>query len=294
MIFKEILARCVDQAIKQKIEKALSKLEKINFDGSWEWEDVEFWDREYRKNWLKLESGDSSFFEKRLAERILQRRIEMEFLSNPSNLPDGVIVEVGAGTATYTKEMLENHPESTYIAVDMSFYGLKIRRRLLGRSNALYILGSVDRLPLCNESVSAMLLIGILHHSEHKEHTLPSLMKLITPRGLIYLDEVLHRPSFLNHDDKILGDNISQHEECVYGAPLKHNLSKSGEVVYEVEFNTPFYNFAIKKMLPLVTASRGSYQFFRYVDTAFRVTLGRIIDSFKAGEISVIWRKSAG
>ena len=44
-----------------------------------------------------------------------------------------------------------------------------------------------------------MILIGILHHSEHKEHTLPSLMKLITDNGMLYLDEVLYRPSFLSH-----------------------------------------------------------------------------------------------
>ena len=118
-------------------------------------------------------------------------------------------------------------------------------------------------------------------------------MKLIANDGLIYLDEVLYRPSFLRHADKVRGDNISLHEEYVYYEPLHTVIQQQGKIVYQALFNTPFYNFAIKKMIGFVTASDASYRFIRLLDTLCRKTLGLILKSFKAGEVTIIWKKAS-
>ena len=268
------------------------KLKKIEFTGSWEWDDVDFWDAQYKKNWLKLNTDDPSFFEKLLPERILQRKKEFSILESDGTFSGNLILEVGAGTATYTRNLLVKRAANDYIAVDMSFYGLKIRRRLLNRANAFFILASIDNLPIKTTSVGCMILIGILHHSEHKEHTLPSLMKLITDNGILYLDEVLYRPSFLSHAHLKRGDNISLHEEYCYREPLMWNISREGVLLYCTTFYTPFYNFAVKKMLKLVIASDSSYKFFRFIDSLIARTIGYLHPSFKAGEISLIWKKN--
>ncbi len=290
-VFEGLKEKTSDPKIKNKLDETITKLTKIKFTGSWEWDDVAFWDKVYEENWLKLKSGDSSFFEKKLVERILQRKNEFEILKN-KGLEGDLIVEVGAGTATYTEDILNNYAQKKYIAVDMSFYGLKVRRDLLKRKNALYILASIDNLPLKDNSLACMILIGILHHSEHKEHTLPSLLSLMGENGLLYLDEVLYRPSFLKHSHLKRGENISLHEEYCYKEPLLWHLNQKGSIVYCKLFNTPFYNLAIKKFLKIVTYNERMYSFVRFLDTLCRKSLGLVFPSCKAGEITVIWQNS--
>ena len=290
--FERLLGSCQELSLAERIEGEAKLLRNIKFAGSWEWEDVEFWDKAYQNNWEKLQAGDDSFFEKLLPERILQRRSEMDFIRNHTQNHQGVTVEVGAGTATYTKPIIEAEPESSYVAVDMSFYGLKIRRELMNVKNSLFVLASIDNLPLPDESIDRMVLIGILHHAEHKEQTLPKLQKLMAMDGIIYLDEVLHRPSFLPHADKVRGQNISLHEEYIFAEPLGHILAQSGKIEYSVSFNTPFYNFCIKKLHNLVVSGSTAYGFVRFIDKVLMKSLGLIMPSFKAGAISVIWRRT--
>ena len=144
-LFQSLKLDCKDEILLEKVDIEICKLEKIRFSGSWEWDDVEFWDKNYQQNWQKLCSGDPSFYEKLLPERVLQRKKEMGILARDDSFPENLIVEVGAGTATYTKSLLEKHEKHDYIAVDMSFYGLKIRRQLMGRRNALYVLACIIR-----------------------------------------------------------------------------------------------------------------------------------------------------
>ena len=291
-IFEKLKSKSTDPEVSKKLNSATTKLGKIKFTGSWEWDDVDFWDKIYEENWLKLKSGDPSFYEKKLAERILQRKNEFEILKK-DGLAGDLILEVGAGTATYTEDILNTYSENKYVAVDMSFYGLKVRRELLKRKNALYILASIDNLPIKKNSVACMILIGILHHSEHKEHTLPSLLNLLCERGLLYLDEVLYRPSFLNHSHLTRGENVSLHEEYCYKEPLLWHLKQQGTILYCKIFNTPFYNLAIKKFLKFVTYNEISYSLIRFLDTCCRKTIGLLLPSCKEGEIAVIWQKGA-
>ena len=291
-IFERLLTKCKEPSLTERIIRETELLKNIKFLGSWEWDDVDFWDKAYETNWEKLKTGDKSFFEKLLPERILQRRPEMGLIKSHTQNYDGVTVEVGAGTATYTKPIIDAAPESSYVAVDMSFYGLKIRRELMNAQNSLYVLASIDNLPLPDESIDCMILIGILHHAEHKEQTLPKLKNLMALGGIIYLDEVLHRPSFLPHADKIRGQNISLHEEYIFREPLDHILAQSGQIEYCVSFNTPFYNFCIKKLHAFVVSGSTAYGLVRFIDKILIKSLGIIIPSFKAGAISVIWKRA--
>ena len=290
-IFERFLDKSKDPLIIERINREAELLRSIKFVGSWEWDDVEFWDKAYQTNWEKLQKGDESFFEKLLPERLLQRRPEMGLIKKFTQEYSGVTIEVGAGTATYTKPLIDSAPESSYVAVDMSLYGLKIRRKLMNAPKSLYVLASIDNLPFPDESIDCMILIGILHHAEHKEQTLPKLKKLMAQNGIIYLDEVLHRPSFLPHTDKIRGQNISLHEEYIFREPLDHILAQSGRIEYYVLFNTPFYNFCIKKLQAFVVSGGAAYGAVRLIDKILMKSIGKIMPSFKAGAISVIWKR---
>lgn len=291
-VFERFLNKCKERSVIELINREIELLRKIEFVGSWEWDDVDFWDKVYQANWEKLKTGDASFFEKLLPERILQRRTEMGLIKNTIHGHNGLTIEVGAGSATYTKPIIDSAPESSYIAVDMSFHGLKIRRKLMNLPKSLYVLASIDNLPFPNESADCMILIGILHHAEHKEQTLPKLKNLVAQNGIIYLDEALHRPSFLPHADKVRGQNISLHEEYIFREPLDYILAQGGRIEYYVLFNTPFYNFCIKKLHALVVSGPTIYAIVRLIDKVLMKSIGKIMPSFKAGAISVIWKRA--
>ena len=64
-IFEGLKEKNSDPETVKKLNATITKLAKIKFTGSWEWDDVAFWDKVYEENWFKLKSGDSSFFEKK-------------------------------------------------------------------------------------------------------------------------------------------------------------------------------------------------------------------------------------
>ena len=229
--FDLLLKKNTDNKIKNLIENFVFKLKASNKNDSWEWEDVNFWDKIYHENWEKLVNGDSSFYQKQLPEREFQRKKNFDFIIN-HNISDGLIFEIGAGSAIYTKEILKKLKNNIYVSCDMSINALRIRRKLLNRSDSYHIVCPINNLPFENESAALILLLGILHHTEHKEHNLPYLTKILQTKGLIYIDEVLYRPSFLSHKNIKRGVNISAHEEHIFLDGLKYNLNVNGRIKY--------------------------------------------------------------
>ena len=96
----------------------------------------------------------------------------------------------------------------------------------------------INDLPFRDKSASLILLLGILHHTEHREHNIPYLKKKLAYKGIIYIDEVLYRPSFLAHKNIKKGVDVSAHEEFVFLDGLKYNLgSRWGDKLSKL-FNT--------------------------------------------------------
>ena len=291
-----LLEKCESKCpsdLRKKIRDQKEKLMKSEFTSSWEWEDVDYWDKHYEIGYKKLFNQDETFEGDLWPVRVYQRKKEMSILQKTNHFPEGLICEFGAGTAIYTRDVLDSNSNCFYIAADMSLYALKIRRRLLSRPRSLYILASIDNLPLKNECISAMLLIGILHHSKRKEKTLNDLKNHLVSNGIIYLDEVISRPSFLKHREIIKGIDVSLHEEAVDYSELIEILGRDGSIEYHVIFNTPFYRFCTLYLKSFMTAKMFCYKTVRAIDYIFMKLLGRFLPSFKAGEVSVIWRKTS-
>lgn len=290
-VFEGIAKQIVDIELKNKIDKEIEKLSARKFSSSWEWDDVDYWDKIYEEQLAKLLSGDKTFDDRRCQARVMQRRQEMLIMDRDKFFPDGLLVEVGAGTAVYINNILEKHKAKPYIAVDMSMPALKIRRKLLSRGNSLFIMGSVDNLPLKYECVAGLFIIGILHHSERKESTLLSLKRYLVDGGIIYLDEAISRPSFLRHEEIIKGVDVSIHEEQIDYAKLMEIITKEGKLEYHVIFNTPIYTFMSTYLRQLMLMNYPVYRVVRAVDRLFMTTLGKKLPAFSAGEVTVLWRK---
>ncbi len=288
LFFQKLRCYNISKELCFQIDHQLVKMAENNSDDVWEWEEFAFWDKQYQSQWEKLLTDD--FNDAVYQERILQRAKEMSIMTQPNFFPDGFFLEAGAGTAIYTRSILSRYPNNGYIAVDMSFFALKIRRKLLAKSDAFFIMASVDNIPLKRNIISGMFLIGILHHAERKENTLQDLVQYLCPQGCIYLDEVLERPSFLKHAEIVKGKDVSLHEEWIHYESLMAILSSNGRIIYNVIFNTPFYQFALKYLKGLMTRNQRTYSIFRLFDDVFRKMLGNILPSFQAGEIAVIWR----
>ncbi len=288
--FELLLSKNYDKDLESLIHSFLSKLKSSNKDKSWEWEDVNFWDKIYYENWKKLIDGDDSFYQKQLPEREFQRKKDFDFITNQS-LSNGLIFEIGAGSAIYTKEVI-NKLNNIYISCDMSINALRIRRKLLNRPNSYCVVCPINNLPFEDNSAALILLLGILHHTEHKEHNFPYLKKILKPKGLMYIDEVLYRPSFLPHKNIKKGVNISAHEEHIFLDGLKYNLKEDGKIKFYKLFHTPFYNL-VKNFLPsLVRKSYSSFKIVMIIDKIFMKTLGMISKRFNPGAVTVIWEKN--
>lgn len=291
-LFEKYESKCPSE-LRKKIIAQKDKLMKSEFASSWEWDDVDYWEKHYETEYKKMVNGDETFEDNLWRERVYQRKKEMAILQKRNYFPEGIICEVGAGTATYSKGILSVNSDRVYIALDMSLHALKIRRRLLSHSPSLYVLASIDNIPLKNECVAAMLLIGILHHSERKEKTLNDLKNHLVSNGVIYLDEVISRPSFLKHREIIKGVDVSLHEESINYSQLIEILGWDGSIEYHVVFNTPFYRFSTLYLKRFMTRNMFFYKSIRAFDYLFRKLLGSFLPSFKAGEVSVIWRKTS-
>ena len=290
LYFNLLLDKKPNSEIKKKINNYTYKLKSINNDNSWEWDDVDFWDKIYHKNWVKLIAGDDSFYQKQLPEREFQRRKDFKFIIE-NDIPDGPIVEIGAGSAIYTKTIIDKYINNIYISCDMSISALRIRRKLLQNKNSYHIVCPISNLPLKKNCISLALLLGILHHTEHKEHTLPYLKKMLQNKGVLYIDEVLHRPSFLPHRNLKKGLNVSAHEEYIFLDGLKFNLNENGKVKYYKIFHTPFYNLIKNLFPPLIRKSYRTYELIMFIDKIFMKTLGYLSNRFKPGAITIIWEK---
>ena len=174
----------------------------------------------------------------------------------------------------------------------MSINALKIRRKLLRRDKSYFVMCPINDLPFRDKSASLILLLGILHHTEHREHNIPYLKKKLAYKGIIYIDEVLYRPSFLAHKNIKKGVDVSAHEEFVFLDGLKYNLSQGGEINYLKLFNTPFYNFIKKRFTFLVRENYSTYKIIMFIDKIFMHSLGFFFKSFNPGAVTIIWKKN--
>lgn len=107
-------------------------------------------------------------------------------------VPQWVIADIGAGTASLSAD-LAPHVHRVY-AVEPSPAMLKAARQRLsncGCSNVELLAGSMEQIPLPDESVNAAIACLVLHHVEDIPHALRELYRIVMPGGFVLIIDLL-------------------------------------------------------------------------------------------------------
>ena len=170
------------EQLKQYINNTLSLLDSSKDVKSWEWEDEEFWSKEYKKE-------KEIILQKNWNDRIWQREVLVKDLLDKTKLNGKTILDVGCGEGQNFKSLFVDHcDESTlYIASDISLAGLKLNRLRNKHKNSLYVLCSADKLPFHREKIDILCYFGILHHTERKAGTITQDSELMKKNGHILI-----------------------------------------------------------------------------------------------------------
>lgn len=255
---------------------------------SWEWEDEEYWQAHYLQQSVATVS-------KGWNDRLFEREFLTSQLFAETDLHGKAILDCGCGEGQNFRQLLADRcdEQSIYIAADISLAGLRLNRRRNRHRRALYVLCSIDDLPIAPESLHVICYFGILHHTQSKARLLRRHVDLLVPGGYILLHEALARPSFL--PDSLRGDyQESAHEERIEHAALSAAIRDCAgrlELRSERADSTPFKTGMVRLFGQRVSISRRSYGLLCAMDVALGKLLGPLIPSFGAGAVRMFLRR---
>ncbi|MBX3413425.1 MAG: methyltransferase domain-containing protein [Pirellulales bacterium] len=249
---------------------------------SWEWEDEEYWNQQYAEqlaNDIELNWNDRLWERDDLVAQVLSE----------TSLAGKCIVEVGCGEGQNFHMLLAPHCDAStlYIAADISLAALKLNRARNPHKNALYLLGTADRLPLKPRSVDLMTYFGILHHSPAKAATLSQNAETLRPGSFILLAEAIDRPHLGKLLPGFLRDvhAMSAHEERVPEDSLQDEMRRLGEILILRREHSIFRTVAFRATGSLLRRNRTCYETAAVVDRNVVRTLGRALPWFGAGTV---------
>ncbi len=184
------IANPLNKLLDRYIDNTLKLLDSLKGTKTWEWEDEEFWNEEYKKERI-------SKAQKNWNDRIWQRKFFVESVLQDMGQKEKTILDCGSGEGQDFRLSLSQYcdEQTLYIATDISFEGLKLNQERNRHKNSIYILCTIDNLPIQKESLDVLCYFGILHHTEKKELSIPDNSKLLKKGGFILLHEALERPS---------------------------------------------------------------------------------------------------
>jgi len=254
----------------------------------WEWEDVEFWDRHYAS---LLEADARSDWTYRLQQR--KDPVDRAFRGLGSGL---TIVDVGAGEGQTTPELLPNvFRASTYIALDMSFQGLRLNRSRHRPTRGIYLLASADHPPLAEAVADVITFYGVLHHAERKVASLAEYCRKLKPGGRLLLAEAVARPRIARGllSRVFPTQEVSAHEERIPLDQLRRACQECGKMVYYRQYYTAFYSLLsrVKTLRRLLVASGTMHRWVIFADDLVSRTLGALVPIFRAGEILAVLQR---
>jgi len=288
-IKKKLLNHSIKK-LEQYIHDTLKLLDSSKNFKSWEWEDEEYWGKEYKKE-------AKTIVQKNWNDRIWQREFLIKNLLNKTKLNGKTILDVGCGEGQNFRLLLSKHCDETsvYIATDISFEGLKLNRLRNTHKNSIYILCSADRLPFHKETINILCYFGILHHTERKVATISQDSDLVKKGGYILIHEVLDRKSFSSFLPgflKLRGEQ-SAHEESINKKELLSQISNMNlKIIVSRESYTIFFGIMMRLFRNIMINNKVFFHFISTLDFFLMRLFKNIIFFFRAGEIMLLVRKS--
>jgi uncharacterized protein YbaR (Trm112 family)/ubiquinone/menaquinone biosynthesis C-methylase UbiE len=277
--------------LREAIQKTLDILRSKRGSVSWEWEDEDFWSREYAK---EIIAGVS----RRSNSRIWQREFLVRELTNRLSLKGKTILDVGSGEGQNFRLMLSMYcdEKSLYIATDISLNGLRLNRSGNPHKNSLYVLCSDDHeLPFRNKTTDALCYFGVLHHTVNKSNNIQKDKRLVKKNGYILLAEAIDRPVLPIASRLMSKFGRSAHSERISRENLFSRLSSKEVFVplFVRKEGTPFMTGMVRFFRNAIRDHKRFFLFLLSLDIFLSKTIGRIVPFLGAGEILVLARRNA-
>jgi len=275
--------------ILSSIGKTLTLLESFKGHKSWEWEDEEYWSKEYQN-----ESG--AVHQKEWDVRIWQMEWLMDQLMRRTDLRGKTILDVGCGEGQIFRTVLSQYcdDDSLYIATDVSIDGLRLNRARNKQRNAIYVLCSADRLPFRDKVVDLLCYFGILHHTERKSGTIRQDSEIVANDGYVIIHEATDRPYISSVLPFMRPGEESAHEGRIKKKDLMTTISTTKELqliasreAYTILFGFMRYVSGIKYL-----NRKWFYHTLLGLDLLFLKAFGWISPALGSGEVMLLLRKS--
>lgn len=274
----------------QKIGEEIKRIKGAEDTASWEWDDVEFWDKRYREKWERRKNYSLERTFDQWRDRLWQRApLVKKIMDSEHRGKQSIILDVGSGEGQ--NMLLFRGSSLFYIAADMSYYALRLAKYYNSSmfSKAMFILCPADRIPVEKNAVDIIICFGILHHCPCKERTLLSLNPLLKERGYLVLHEPYERrsitPSFLK-----LKAEKSAHEERIDRTLLGDTLN-SLECLMMEEGHSILFGFVMRVLGKIVMRKEWMFKVLMKVDKSFLISFGWMHPGLGAGDIRGVWRK---
>jgi ubiquinone/menaquinone biosynthesis C-methylase UbiE/uncharacterized protein YbaR (Trm112 family) len=263
-------------------------LEAAPAEKTWEWEDEEFWAREYTD--LSVAPAEKNWND-RLWEREFLRR---NALARLGGLSGKLLLDVGCGEGQTFRRVLVEHTDDTtaYVGADISLSALRLNRQRNPCKNALYVLCSANRLPFREGVFDALCYFGILHHTERKSVTLAEDARLLRQGGVMLLHEVLGRPT-VSSILGLKGEESSAHDEEVDRRELERTIMSTPAiaVVAKREMHSPIYSLALRVASGLVLTNRWAWEVLRVIDSGVIKMVGSWVPLFRPAAVLMVLEK---
>jgi ubiquinone/menaquinone biosynthesis C-methylase UbiE/uncharacterized protein YbaR (Trm112 family) len=266
--------------------KTLDLLKSKKGLSTWEWQDEQFWSREYTKEMRGA-------IRKVWNDRIWQREFLIQTLVNQLDLKGKSILDVGCGEGQNFRELLSRRcaKDNLYIATDISFEALVLNRSRNAHKNSLFVLCSEDyQLPFRNNTIDLLCYFGILHHTKNKTNNIQKDKTLLKRNGFVIIVESIDRPLLPLASIKMFEEESSLHEEHINKNDLFTQLSRKNyfEIVYYKEEGTPFLTGMMKIFRDIILSKKRIFLLILYFDALVAKTLGKISPYFSGGEVQIL------
>lgn len=257
---------------------------------TWEWEDEVYWGDYYSK---KLGHAEN---EEDWGSRIWQMDWFLKNFPPSLTLNNQTILDVGCGEGHPFRYCLSKkiQTDTKYIATDISISALKFNRSLNKHKNSLYVVASVDNLPIKDQSINAIFYFGILHHAERLADTLPENADFLKSGGSILLLEALNRPFLSSYIPYYSNKIESAHEHRIDRNNLWKNLRlrEDLKIINIREEYSVLYGGLRHLMKIRILRNKIFYKLIIFLDQIFLKIFSRISLFFNSSEILTILRKN--
>ena len=267
----------------ESIERTLTLLRKNNLDECWENKESLFWNQHY-ENADNIENND-------WGERLYQREYMLEHI--PEHPSCTTILDIGCGEGQNFINIFSHslaNRDTLYIAVDVSISALQTNKKHNKHPNKIFILGSASSVPIKAESISHILLFGVLHHTELKDQLLKKIIHILIKNGVALLVEPVVGTKEYQRllIDKIkLEGKSSPYEERIVESDLISAMSFNYKVIYLFNYHWALYNFFLKRFA-MISKNKRLHNFILFVDSFIGSTLRYMPQRFRSHEVMAV------